>query len=277
MEAALLARVSEAHEVASPRSARSSLRMSDGMAIRRAALCLALASCVARGPSPAAPFNTPMPLPQESVPAGDALSTQKVPTGLILHGDFFDLRASLGAPARVTYDPWSLGVAGQFVSIHLENIGARVVPIAQLHATFSSTREGIAFPCNAHVSRAVGAIEPSHLAVALVNGSGRPILVGPSRISLLIFKQGAALPCTGRQQRLDEPDTLASGAVHVVRVPVTCAPTEEGRYEIVGHLAIGDAAEVEIGRVGLLVTHGPDFLFAPDWPGLLQLPRSPGP
>jgi hypothetical protein len=291
---------------------------------------------------------------------------QFVPAAALL-GSLSDLRATLRAPARLAYDPQSLGAARQFVSISLENVGDRGVPVAHLHASFATTRDGVAFPCNAHVHGPIGAIEPlrldagqsftferaldctmplpgrydvrvwihgagheetgdrpgagvfvgsfsvdltangdaphpvvSHVGlyammtgaptsppmtadawakggyrvvVALVNGTQQPMAVGPCRLSLLLFRQGAPLPCTGRQERLDEPDTLAPGGVYIVRVPVTCAPAEEGRYQIIGRLAVGSAADAEIGRVGLLVTESPDFLFMPVQPSGLTLPR----
>jgi hypothetical protein len=276
-------------------------------------------------------------------------------------GDYRDLRASLHAPpARLVYDPQSLGVSGQFVSISVENVSPRVVPVAHMHAAFAASRDGVAFACNAHVRGALGAVEPSHVApgqsvtfqrlldctmplpggydvrvwihatdretgedraapgigmfvgsfhvdvtavgnaprpvpehpglyalmtgastappmsaddwtkggyrvaVAIVNGSSRPVTLLSSGLSLLLFKEGERLPCTGQKQALDEPTAIAPGAVHISHVPLTCAPQGEGRYQIVGRLVAGDAAEVEIGRVGLVVTRSPYFLFTPE-------------
>ncbi|HEY8090759.1 MAG TPA: hypothetical protein VIF09_23015 [Polyangiaceae bacterium] len=272
-------------------------------------------------------------------------------------GDLSTLRASLHGPARLDYEPRSLGVAGQFVSIRVENTGAGTVPIPHLHASFAATREDVAFPCNVHVAGAQGAIEPPRLdpgqsftferlldcamtlpgrydvrvwmhvdrekenlgdagvgafvgslaievmanagnaphalpahpglyalmtgaptappmtadawargdyqvVVALVNGGREPVPVGPARVSLLVFKQGAGLPCAG-QEDLQQPASLAPGRAHVVRVPVTCAPTREGHYELVGRLSLGGEAQTEIGRVGLLVTQDATFQFMP--------------
>ncbi len=301
---------------------------------------------------------------------GTPAETAEVTPGPASIGSLSDLRASLRAPARLDYDPQSLGVAGQFVSIHVDNVGGRVVPVAHLHAAFAATRDGVAFPCNTHVRGASG-LEPVQLypaqsatferlldctmplpgrydvrvwihaagreeekdrgrpgagvfvgsfqvdvtakgkvprpvpsyagvyalmtgaptasplpadawakggyrvVVALINGSNRAVALGPSRISLLMFKEGSSLPCAGRPEPIDEPDALAPGAVHVVRVPVTCAPTEEGRYEIVGRFAVGNAAEVELGRVGLLVTQSPYFLFTPERLPVPPLPPVP--
>lgn len=51
--------------------------------------------------------------------------------------------------------------------------------------------------------------------------------------------------------------------MHVVHSPVDCAPTEEGRYEVVGFLTIPGHAEVEIGSFGLLATRSSDILYGP--------------
>jgi len=322
---------------------------------RLAALVVALATSACATPQASVSVAVTRPAPSE--PAPPAAST----------GDFSELRASLRAPARVTYEPQSLGVAGEFVSIRVENIGSRTVPLPRLHATFATTRAGVAFPCNAHVGSRTGAIEPSHLdpgqsftferlldctmplpgayevrlwihaaegegdrdrshaplfvgsfpvdvasngrapiaiaarpglfafmtgatvsrpmppdawakggyhvAVALVNGSPRPVEVGRAHVTLLVFKRGDPLLGTERQQPLDEPAALAPGAVHVHLVPVTGVPSEEGRYEIVGRFAVGDSPEVEIGRVGLVVTQSPDLLQpTPEWPNLYPPP-----
>ncbi len=292
---------------------------------------------------------------------GAPIAVAKVAPDPGLPGDLSGLRASIRAPSHFDYDPQSLGAAAHFVSIHIENVGSRAVPIADLHASFATTREGVAFPCNTHVRAPAGALEPVLLypaqsttferlldcsmplpghyevrvrihtgeresevggsqgagvfvgafavdvvangnvprpvssrvglyaemtgaptappmpadawakggyrvVVALMNGSDHSVAVGPAHVSMLVFKQGSALPCTGQRQHLAEPDSLKPGAVHVERVPVTCAPTEEGRYEIVGRLAVGNEQEVEIGRVGLLVTQSPYFLFTPERP-----------
>ena len=43
--------------------------------------------------------------------------------------------------------------------------------------------------------------------------------------------------------------------------PVSCAPSEEGVYNIVGHFALAEAgdAEIEIGTIDLTVTRDPRF------------------
>ena len=58
---------------------------------------------------------------------GAPAETAEAPSGPALLGSLSDLRASLRAPTHLDYDPQSLGVAGQFVSIHVDNVGGRVV------------------------------------------------------------------------------------------------------------------------------------------------------
>jgi hypothetical protein len=307
-----------------------------------------------------------------AVRPGGAFSEPTPSTPEALSRGVSALRASVRAPARVDYDPRSLGIAGQFVAIRVENAGDASVSVTHLHASFAATRDGVAFPCNAHVGVTTGAVEPSHLdpgrsftferlldctmplpgrydvrawihvapdesrgrearagvflgsfqvdvtatagnaprplpsrpglyalmtgaptaapmtssawakggyqvVVALINGSGTSAPVGPAHVSLLVFKRGEALPCKGREEQLWEPPSLPPGAMHVVRVPVTCAPAGEGRYDIVGRFALAGGAEVEIGRVGLLVTQSPEILFTPEWPPLPVTPTPGGP
>jgi hypothetical protein len=54
------------------------------------------------------------------------------------------------------------------------------------------------------------------------------------------------------------PEQVEAGSVHVLQAPVTCAPSEEGRYELVGRLSLDAVGtEFEIGRVPLAVSHNP--------------------
>jgi hypothetical protein len=102
-----------------------------------------------------------------------------------------------------------------------------------------------------------------HVVLSLVNGSGRPVLVGPGQLSFTTYKEGSSLPCSGQAESIVLPDALAPGAVQVLQAPVTCAPSTEGQYEIVGRLALGADESVEVGRVALKVTRNPVH-FAPD-------------
>jgi hypothetical protein len=99
--------------------------------------------------------------------------------------------------------------------------------------------------------------------VGVINGSPRPIAVGPGRLAFLVYRTGSPLPCSGQAEPIALPDELAPGRMYVVQAPIACAPSAEGKYEIVGHLSLGDGAEpIEIGRVGLRVTSDP-ALFVP--------------
>jgi hypothetical protein len=67
---------------------------------------------------------------------------------------------------------------------------------------------------------------------------------------------------SGQAEHVVLPAELAPGAMHVVQAPVACAPSEEGRYEIIGRVSLEGGEEVEVGRVALEVTRDP-LLFAP--------------
>jgi hypothetical protein len=100
--------------------------------------------------------------------------------------------------------------------------------------------------------------------LALINGGRQPVEVGPGRLAFLVYKEGSPLPCSGQAEDVALPAALAPGAVHVVRAPVACAPSEEGRYRIIGRfslVAVGD--EIDIGRIPLRVTRDPR-LFTPE-------------
>ncbi len=107
---------------------------------------LALSAC-AREPSRSAPG---LPRTTSIAPAPPAPDRQEV-------------RLTLRAPGRATYNPEALGLGGQFVVIRLENLGPRAVWIAPLRVAFSAWREGVAFPCQDHVGGSARVREPSWL------------------------------------------------------------------------------------------------------------------
>jgi hypothetical protein len=74
-----------------------------------------------------------------------------------------DVRVVLIAPTHAVYDPQALGVSGQFVTIRVTNDGRRPVALPSLHAVFTATREGVAFPCNERAPNVRGSLEPSTL------------------------------------------------------------------------------------------------------------------
>lgn len=118
-----------------------------------------------------------------------------------------------------------------------------------------------------------------HVVLAFINGSPKPIAVGPARIAFLVYKLGTPLPCSGQAGDIAPPAEIGPGSVHIVQAPVACAPSQEGDYSIVGKLnLVGLKDEVEVGRIPLRVSGDPR-LFAPspwrpgnDWPST-PLPR----
>jgi hypothetical protein len=102
--------------------------------------------------------------------------------------------------------------------------------------------------------------------VALINGNAHPVPIGNVQLETSVFKRGSPLPCNGGRQPVDVPAVLGPGSTYLARLPLTCAPSSEGQYEVVGRLVLADRSSVEIGRVGLLVTTIPYVLFTPSWP-----------
>lgn len=98
--------------------------------------------------------------------------------------------------------------------------------------------------------------------VALVNGGHGVVQVGSAHMTVLEFRKRTPVPCAGRREEIDEPATLAPGAIHLSRVPVACAPTQEGQYDLVGRFALDGGEEIEIGRIGLLVTETLNYIFS---------------
>jgi hypothetical protein len=125
------------------------------------------------------------------------------------------------------------------------------------------------------LSREAWARGDYHVVLAVVNGSARPVPVGPARLSFTTYRKGSTLPCSGQAESVDLPDELAPGAMYVMQKAVACAPSEQGQYEIVGHLTFGKSSdEIEVGRVSLKVTLDP-FLFTPGpWPPVGARPSS---
>ncbi len=105
-----------------------------------------------------------------------------------------------------------------------------------------------------------------HVVLAVVNGSNQPARVDSARLGLLTYRKGSPLPCSGQAEPIRLPVELLPGSTSIVRLPLSCAPSEEGQYEIVGRVVFGGAEEIEVGRVSLRVTRAP-ILFDPD-PGL---------
>ena len=103
-----------------------------------------------------------------------------------------------------------------------------------------------------------------HVVLGFVNAAKDPVPLGPGELSFLTYRRGSSLPCSGQSEPVALPETLAPGTLHVVRAPVTCAPSEEGFYEVVGRFKFsGVSDELEVGRVSLKVTRSP-FLYVPE-------------
>jgi hypothetical protein len=97
-----------------------------------------------------------------------------------------------------------------------------------------------------------------HVVVAVINGSQHPIAVGSGRLSFLVYRKGSPLPCSGQAELIVFPEEILPGTRHVVHAPIACAPSSEGKYEIVGHLSLGESGEsFEVGRLDLRVTSDP--------------------
>lgn len=107
--------------------------------------------------------------------------------------------------------------------------------------------------------------------VALINASPRPLVLGAVRLAFLVYKKGSPIPCAGQAEPFPTPDELDAGATYLARAPIACAPSEEGRYEVVGKLTLLDVGtELEVGRVPLKVTRDP-FLYTPEpWPAFRE-------
>jgi hypothetical protein len=291
---------------------------------RALGLLLLLLGCAPREPSAEAPRGA------AATPPSQGLS--------------FDVRA----PASAPYDARSLGPSGRFVEVHVRNEGERVVPVAGLDVTFSTSRGGVVFPCSARsasgldqrlpatlapgaslelerelgctmplpgvyqvevfvhteaapAARRVGAFKLEllaganvprplgeaglfglitgsratppltpkawtegdyHVVLALINDSKRTIPLGPAKLSFVVYKKGSPYPCTSEAKPLSLPEQLASGAVYTAQLPISCAPSEEGQYEVSGRFSMNGSEEIEIGRLGLHVTSNP-LLFTP--------------
>ena len=88
------------------------------------------------------------------------------------------------------------------------------------------------------------------------------VRVGPAAVSVQTYREGTSIPCGGETQVLAFPEQLAAGATAVQWAKVSCAPSQEGRYELVGRFRLADLPGIEAGRVRLTVSKD-SMLFAP--------------
>lgn len=105
--------------------------------------------------------------------------------------------------------------------------------------------------------------------VGLVNGSAKPIALGPVKLAFDVYRQGSTVRCAGEVRDVAAPDALAPWRATTLRAPITCAPQGEGEFVIVGKIAVGAAPLADIGRFDLRITNDPT-LFTP-------LPERSGP
>ncbi len=97
-----------------------------------------------------------------------------------------------------------------------------------------------------------------HVLVAVVNGSSQRVQVGPGHLSLMTYRRGSAIPCSGETQVLALPAYLEPGRTAVVPAPVSCSPSEEGQYELEGLFNLDkDEPPLTIGGVPLKVSTEP--------------------
>jgi hypothetical protein len=102
-----------------------------------------------------------------------------------------------------------------------------------------------------------------HVIVAVIDGGHEPVHLGPARLTFAVTKKGSALACSGRAEPVALPESIAPGTMITVTVPLACAPSEPGSYEVVGRLALESTGEEqEAGRLGLEVTGNP-LVFTP--------------
>ena len=103
-----------------------------------------------------------------------------------------------------------------------------------------------------------------HVVLGFVNATKDPLPLGPGELSFLTYRRGSSLACSGQSEPVALPEAIAPGTIHVVRAPVTCAPSDEGFYEIVGRFKFyGETDQVEVGRISLKVSRAP-FLYVPE-------------
>lgn len=99
--------------------------------------------------------------------------------------------------------------------------------------------------------------------IALINATNRPLAVGAATLTLTTYKVGSSLPCAGNAEPITFADSIAKGAMLIAKAPVTCAPSEQGDYDIVGNLRLaGSDSNLVAGSIHLTVTKDP-LLFAP--------------
>jgi hypothetical protein len=101
--------------------------------------------------------------PPPVVPEPPPAPTRSVPPDGARLPSHPELQAAVHAPARAPYDPNALGPAGRTIAVALTNRGTQTVAIGELRASFTASRDGVAFPCREHIGGSPRNREPSAL------------------------------------------------------------------------------------------------------------------
>ncbi len=99
-------------------------------------------------------------------------------------------------------------------------------------------------------------------AVLFVNDADRGRALPPARVSLVVYRRGDALPCTGESSLRALP-AIGPGEVHVEHVPIGCLRDRTGDYEVHVLVALGDGPQVEAGRFPVRVTREAGVVLLP--------------
>jgi hypothetical protein len=100
--------------------------------------------------------------------------------------------------------------------------------------------------------------------IALVNGGPRPLELRGARVLFRVTRVGTPLPCMDEPVALRSPATLAPGASHFERIPVTCVMNKPGTYDIDSALLVDqDPRELPMGRTRVTVGADPTVVFPP--------------
>ncbi|MGO8997709.1 MAG: hypothetical protein ACLQVI_30700 [Polyangiaceae bacterium] len=112
----------------------------------------------------------------------------------------------------------------------------------------------------------IGELEPAergyHVTIVFVNAGPRPLALPPVRASLRVYALGSTTPCAGESMVRSLPP-LASGAIQVVHLPVTCVRDRQGDYDVVVHVLFegeGEASGFDVGHVNVRVTRDLDVI-----------------
>jgi hypothetical protein len=197
-------------------------------------------------------------------------------------GQFFvferEIECSMPLPGRYEVGVFVATAAtpagrGDFVgTFQLEVVGKGAVPRPYpsrpgLYVALAANRIARPMPREASVRGEYSVV------LAIVNGGRGVAALGPAQLSFLTFKRGSTLPCVDQAEPLALPSVVESGRVHVVRVPIGCAPEERGDYQVVARMKFDDdrGEGIEIGRVGVTVTAESNYMVTGD-PPFFRLP-----